>query len=314
MLTYKVKSLIILKEILFNEKIMQKKQFKILVFGEVLFDIYPQANKQHLGGAPFNYMFHLHSFGCKINLITKIGNDELGNEILKKIKHYNISTKYIDIDPSNETGKVIVNLNKNKIPDYNIKPNVAYDYINTNVANINQYDLLYFGTLAQRNKVSKTTLLKILHSSDNTLKFYDINLRQNFYSKEIISTSLKYADILKLNEDEFKTVCLLFNYDGFNEIENLKMLSKNFNIKYICITYGAKGSALYTDNKYNKYVLQKQNNIVDTVGAGDAFSAMLTLGILNNQNENEILKSASEYALEICQINGAIKEGVLSER
>lgn len=292
---------------------------KIAVFGEVLLDIYEESNNECIGGAPFNFMFHLAKFGFDTDFISKIGNDNYGKMILKKVSDAGISKNHIQIDKKYDTGKVIIKLNDEKIPTYNIVENVAYDYIDMpDIKDYSSYNIIYFGTLAQRNIHSRKNLYALIEKSSNAMKFFDINLRQNFYNREIIEKSLNYTDILKLNEDELQIVCDLFEIKSKNDFtsnknneiivnkEKVRKLSDLFNIKYITVTYGEKGSSLYFNNNCTDFNLTKKGDIVDTVGAGDAFSAMLVKGIIDNLDPYEILESSSEYALKICMQKGAV--------
>lgn len=279
----------------------------ITAIGEILFDVYP--DKKKLGGAPFNFIYHIINLTGRGNFVSKVGGDELGNEIFMFLKAHNISTDYIQIDNDKKTGLAKPTLNEKKVPEWVIEKERAYDFIENNSKLsklINQEtDCLYFGTLAQREKVSRETIQKFF--SNNVKHFCDLNIRQNFYSKEILSESLKAADVLKLNSDEIK----LINKELFNSEITLKDLPKKiideFEIDLLCLTKGEDGADLFKDDEKNSIKVPAEK-IIDTVGAGDAYASILCLGYLNNWELQKINELASKFANEIIKVNGALPE------
>lgn len=293
---------------------IKKNNYNILAIGEILFDIYPELNHQQTGGAPFNYLFHLNNLNCNVFFVSRIGKDKLGNQIFSFLKSHKFPADFIQQDNKHKTGQVIIELDNQGTPKFNILDNVTYDYIEhddkiekllmSSKSVFKKVDMIYFGTLCQRNKISRSSIMKLLGKAKDILKFYDINLRQNFHSKIIISRSLRYCDILKLNTEESKILQKHFNLSS-NIDKFIVELSKLFKIKTICLTQGEKGNLLYHNNKIYKKKLSKAE-IVDSVGAGDAFAAVLSLGILNKWPPEFILEKASELAYNICNIKGAI--------
>lgn len=279
----------------------------IISIGEILFDCYPDYKV--LGGAPFNFIYHVWRLTGKGKFISKVGDDELGNEIMEYLNSENFDTGFILKDEKYKTGKVQVKLNKNKIPEYIIEENAAYDFIELSADSKkyaqNEAGLIYYGTLAQRNKITRNTVKKLF--SYHAKYFYDVNLRQNFYSEKIIETSLKKADIVKLNEEELKIINSLLIQSGYDLIETSQTVLKEFEIELLCVTLGEEGALLFKKGEINKYK-HSVENIVDTVGAGDAYSAILCLGYLLGWGLNKINTLASEFAAEICKIKGAIPE------
>src|SRR3989304_9715022 len=183
---------------------------KIVSIGEVLFDCF--QNKKVIGGAPFNFFYHIYKLTTNAEFISRIGNDENGKSIIEFLKKNNISTNYLQMDYKYRTGTVKIKLDRNGIPDFNISPNCAYDFIGINpeVIKLIEFDtsLLYFGTLAQRNEISRKTIQSIL--GKNIRYFCDVNLRGKYYSKEILAESFRKVNVLKLNEDELKIISELF--------------------------------------------------------------------------------------------------------
>ena len=193
---------------------------KITAIGEILFDVYPHNKK--LGGAPFNFIYHIINLTGEGNFVSRVGKDELGNEILKFLSDHNISSKYVQIDEDNKTGVAKPVLNEKKVPEWVIEKERAYDFIenDSNLSKLitEETDCLYFGTLAQREKVSRNTIQSFFPNKINF--FCDLNIRQNFYSKDILNKSLAAADVLKLNSDEIKII----NKEFFNNEINLNDL------------------------------------------------------------------------------------------
>ncbi len=279
----------------------------ITAIGEILFDVYP--DKKKLGGAPFNFIYHIINLTGEGNFVSKVGKDELGNEILMFLKAHNISSKYIQVDNDNKTGVAKPILNEKKVPEWVIEKERAYDFIenDSNLSNlINKETIcLYFGTLAQRESVSRTTIQSFF--SNNIKRFCDLNIRQNFYSKEILIKSLKAADVLKLNTDEIKII----KAELFDSKINLKELPKKiideFKIELLCLTKGEDGADLFKEDERNSIKVPAEK-IVDTVGAGDAYASILCLGYLNNWELKKINELASKFANEIIKVNGALPE------
>lgn len=273
--------------------------------GEILFDVYPESKK--LGGAPFNFIYHIIKLTGAGNFISRVGNDDLGKEIKNLLAERNVSSEYIQTDCEHKTGITKIKLNENKVPEFIIKNNRAYDFIeNTNriekLLSV-QTDCLYFGTLAQRCKKSRETTQKLF--GKKTRYFCDLNIRQKYYSKETIEMSLDAADVLKLNEDELKLVNNLILHENYDLRNTAIKILKKFNLDLICVTRGNKGAILFKENEENSVNI-KNNHVVDTVGAGDAYAAMLCIGYLNKWKIEKINRIASEFASEIVMVAGAL--------
>jgi len=284
---------------------MSQKKISVAGLGEILWDVFPDGKK--LGGAPGNFAFHGQQLGFEANVISAVGIDDNGVEILEKIDDFNLDVKYIERLKEFPTGKVTVKVNDKGIPNYTIHENVAWDNIswNEDLSQLaNELDAVCFGSLAQRNKVSHETIARFLnHTKPQCLRVFDINLRQQFYSKEIIHTSLLYANILKLNEDELPVVANIFNYSGSEE-EILEHLMTDYQLRIIALTKGSVDSLLI-DHTGISYCEVPKVNIVDTVGAGDSFTAVLVAGILNGIDLNIVHKVATNIAAYVCTQNGA---------
>ena len=277
----------------------------VTAIGEILFDIYPDGKK--VGGAPFNFIYHIIRLTGQGNFVSRIGKDDLGMEIRSYLEERGVSPEFVQTDQLHKTGIAKTTLNEKKIPDFIIEKNRAYDFIQstpeTDKLISENTDCLYYGTLAQRNEVSRNTIQNLFDK--NVKCFCDLNIRQNYYSTELIEKSLKASNVLKLNEDELNLVNKLI----LNSEKDLKLITKklidDFEIELLCVTKGSDGAVLYRGGEENSFQL-KNDKVVDTVGAGDAYASMLCIGYLENWNLERINKLASEFAGEIVKVEGAL--------
>lgn len=281
----------------------------ILVFGEILYDIYDDVAV--IGGAPFNYSIQLSRLIYKndnLKFITALGKDDFSKDAFKFIENENIDSSLMQVLNNYETGKATVFMNENKIPDYIIHENVAWDNIEFNSdiekALKEKYDLFYFNILSCRSEKSYNTLKNIFKNIDSKYKVCDVTFRKNYYTKEKIKEALEFINILKINDDELAIIKSLFypNLQNDNEIL-LKNLNKDFNIDYIFLTLGKSGASSF----YNSQYIFKPSNkikVVDTVGAGDSFCAALSYAILKKLDIKKVLDFASAVSEEMIQVKG----------
>jgi fructokinase len=282
-----------------------KNNFTAVGLGEVLFDVFPSGKK--LGGAPVNFAYHLNSLGINCYPVSAVGNDKTGKELIQTIQSNTLSTKYIQFNSNFPTGTVQVELNEEGIPNYIIRENVAWDNIEMNNVLIDlarKCNVVYFGTLAQRSEASKHTITNFIeNASGNCIKAFDVNLRQSFYSNKIIENSLQLASVLKLNTDELSTVASIFGYTGSTETI-LSSLISNFGLKSIALTKGNEGSILVSSDKIS--TMKPENiSVIDTVGAGDAFTAGLVYGLLMDFDIEKTNRIANQLASYVCSKTGA---------
>ena len=276
----------------------------ITAIGEILYDIYP--DKKRLGGAPFNFIYHVWKITGKANFVSSVGNDENGKEILSHLNSIDFDTNYISVDDEHPTGTVQVKILEDKTPRFTISPECSYDYFTLNEKTKdlinNETDLIYFGTLSQRSETSRKTIESVLNK--NKKYFCDLNLRHDFYTKELIKQSLSASNVLKLNSDELEKLKSLFGLSLSTQMA-IHQLIFEFGIDILCVTLGSDGAILSTRNETSAY---KMSNIspLDTLGAGDAYAAILCLGYLNEMPIDGINKLANEFASEICLVNGAL--------
>ncbi len=278
---------------------------RVTAIGEILFDVYPYSKT--LGGASFNFIFHVIKLTGNGNFVSRIGQDTNGKEILKFIAENNLPGDFIQTDPIHPTGESIALLDNNKVPTWQIKTGTAYDYIEKNEEVeklINEKtDCLYFGTLAQRNITTRET---IHHFFNRDKKYFcDLNIRQNFYTTDLIRDCIKACNVLKLNIEELQLVNTLLLDKNFDINETPKRLINEYSIDRLCVTYGDQGAVIFEGSQSSNYRL-KVDNVIDTVGAGDAYAAVLCIGYLNRWDIEKTNELASRFAGEIVRINGAI--------
>lgn len=278
---------------------------RITSIGEILFDVYPGCKT--IGGAPFNFLYHIKKLTGTGNFVSRIGNDDNGKEIIKFLRSNGISIEYTQIDPIHPTGISLAALDALKIPTWEIKTDTAYDFIQATAETKNlienETDCLYFGTLAQRNIISRKTIQKFFNL--DLRYFCDLNVRQNFYTESLIKECISAADILKINIDELHLINELILKKKFDAADTPRRILEEFNLKIICVTYGEDGANIFRGSEYSHFKV-KIKNVVDTVGAGDAYAAILCIGYHRNWDIGKINKIASEFAGEIIKINGAL--------
>lgn len=284
-----------------------------LCYGEILWDIIDQ--KKCLGGAPFNVACHLSRMGCNSYILSALGSDDLGTSALSKIKYEKVQTDFLKIHDSIPTGTATVFLS-NGIPDYEFNFPNAWDNIELTDSQIKtilntQWDIFCFGTLAQRSETSRKTLCSILPFIKTECRFYDVNFRKEFYSKDILEFCLKFTDVLKLNDEELPVFAELFNLSKADSQSGIDELCFNicriFNLKGLILTCGKNGSYAYFDGTKNSCYPAKVK-VVDTVGAGDSLSAAFLFNYVRTKNPSTALKEGSRLADIVVQHAGALPE------
>lgn len=272
-----------------------------LIFGEVLFDSFPGGRKV-LGGAPFNVAWNLQALGLSPLLVSRVGNDKLGRHIRETMESWGMDCRGLQVDLNHPTGRVHIELIKGE-PSFTIPPNQAYDYI-TGIDISLQYEpsFIYHGSLALRSEVSYKSLA-LLKQSNKCPVFVDINLRRPWWSSETVFSMIEGATWLKLNDAELDA---LVSSSGSLEKRCLLMLER-FDLEALFVTLGDKGAAaFYSDDSYLFLKPQKNVRIADTVGAGDAFSSVLLLGLTMNWPPALTMHRAQELASAVVGQRGAV--------
>ncbi len=274
--------------------------------GELLWDLLPEGKQ--LGGAPANFAYHSACLGAEAYVISAIGKDQSGEEIISKFNCKKLPVDYISIQPEYPTGTVDVVLNEAGNPQYVIHQNVAWDHIPFSPQQeqlVQKADAICFGSLAQRNSESRNTLYQVLsHTKDSCLKIFDCNLRYPFFTTEIIIQSLSEANVLKLNEDEFSIFAGIFDT---KQDQTISLLFEKFNLQLIAVTYGAEGSRLFT-KKEESFLGSTAIKVADTIGAGDAFTAAMVSGLLENIPLHQVHERAVQLSSFVCTQNGAMPD------
>jgi len=276
------------------------KHAAALIFGEVLFDCFPDGNSV-LGGAPFNVAWHLQAFGLSPLMISSVGDDELGASVKRAMLDWNMDTAGLQLDSAHPTGSVDIEFDQGE-PHYTIVEQRAYDHIQAqSLPSLADYNLLYHGTLALRNSVSREALSRLKAGHHGTV-FMDVNLRDPWWKKAFVQELLNDADWVKLNEDE---LLLLGIGSGTTESQAREFLDAH-GLTGLVVTLGAKGAiALTADGKLIDVAPSKTLDVVDTVGAGDAFTSVLILGITRAWPLDATMQRAQSFASLIVGKQGA---------
>ncbi len=287
---------------------MNENTLKVLAFGEILFDFIGGA--EHLGGAPLNFAAHISRLGANAAILSAIGCDDRGERAVKRLLDYGVGCEYILRSPKHLTGIVNVELSGQGQPSYSILENVAYDniaYSPRQAASIldEGWDAFYFGTLAQRNDVSRECLYDLLDRFSGGVVFCDINLRQNYYSRRIIEKSFGYADIVKINDDELRVLSKLL-YDDVIEPERFfGRLACEYGIKLLVVTCGSRGCDVFAESGWF-HSDGVEVDVVDTVGAGDAFSAAFLYSYLTGHTLEQSAGIANRLGAAVAGQRGAV--------
>ncbi|MBD5268464.1 MAG: carbohydrate kinase [Bacteroides sp.] len=279
----------------------------VVGMGEALWDVLPEGRK--IGGAPANFAYHVSQFGLPGIVVSAVGDDPLGDEILENFDSKGLTHK-VDKVPY-PTGTVQVELDRDGIPMYDIKENVAWDNIpfSPELEEIAKNTrAVCFGSLAQRNVVSRNTISKFLDSmpkNDDSLIVFDVNLRQGFYTKEILCDSMERCNILKINDEELVAVSRLFGYPGIDLQDKCWILLGKYNLKMLILTCGVNGSYVFTPGKVSFQPTPKVE-VADTVGAGDSFTAAFISSILKGESVEEAHSKAVRTSAFVCTQKGAM--------
>lgn len=280
----------------------------IVGLGEILWDMLPEGKQ--LGGAPANFAYHVGQFGLNGCAVSAIGNDSLGQEILEQLgrRRMNVCLERT----AYPTGCVDVTLDKDGVPQYEIKQNVAWDNIpwSAKIQEIAENTMVVcYGSLAQRNSVTRQTIHKFLDVMplEATLRVFDINLRQHFYTKDIISDSLKRCDVLKINDEELLSLREMFELPDVDVKSLCGTLLSMFGLKMLILTCGVNGSYVFASDT-TSFIPTPKVEVVDTVGAGDSFTAAFCSAMLKGRSIEIAHKLAVDVSAFVCTQKGAMPE------
>lgn len=264
----------------------------VLSFGEVLWDILP--TETILGGAPCNFAYRVNSLGDKGIIISRLGKDDLGKKAYDRISSLGLDTTFLQWDDLHPTGTVPVTFDNDNKPDFDIVKDVAYDYIEMDdllKKAVSMADCICFGTLSMRSAVTRETLQQILEIAKDNIKLLDINLRKDCYNIDTVIYSLEKADILKLNEDELYQIAEMLNITSKDNFQLCADIMQKWSLRYCVVTLGEKGAFAISDKNEKVYVPGYEINLVDSVGAGDAFTA----GFIHHILQDSSLAEACQF-------------------
>ena len=279
----------------------------VVGMGEALWDVLPEGKK--IGGAPANFAYHVSQFGLPGYVVSAVGDDALGKEIVENFTSKGLNQLIAEVPYP--TGTVQVEIDQAGIPQYDIKENVAWDnipYTDSLEALAKRTKAVCFGSLAQRNVVSRDTINRFLDAmpqSDDSLVVFDVNLRQGFYNKEILCNSMSRCNILKINDEELVTVSRMFGYPGIDLQDKCWILLGKYNLKMLILTCGINGSYVFTPGNVSFQPTPKVE-VADTVGAGDSFTAAFIASILKGRSVQEAHSRAVRTSAYVCTKKGAM--------
>ena len=281
---------------------------RVIGLGEVLWDLLPEGKQ--LGGAPANFAYHAHALGASAWPVTRVGADGLGTEIVQRLADQGLPTEQVQVDDTAPTGTVAVDLLPGGQHRFTIHEAVAWDRLEATpeaLALARSADVICFGTLGQRCAPSRAAIEAIASAAPaEALRIFDINLRQRFYSPEVILGSLRIANILKVNDEELPVLAEVLALRG-TPADQLMRIASDFNLLLVALTRGAEGSSLYADGRISD-VAGSPAAVADTIGAGDAFTAAMALGWLEGWELDTINRRANTVASFVCSRPGATPE------
>lgn len=281
------------------------RKITALGLGETLWDVLPDGKK--LGGAPANFAYHVNALGGTGIPVSRIGDDDLGRETLAELRTHAVSTDHISIDPAHPTGTVDAAIDADGVATYTFPDDVAWDFLafdDATLALAASADAICFGTLAQRSTLSREAMYGLLEAAPQALKVYDINLRQDFHTPDRIRASLNRADALKINDDELAFITPEFSLPT-TERDALEELMNEHALSLAVLTRGDKGSLIITPDGVSDQP-GKPAKVVDTIGAGDSFTAAMVLAHLNGLPLDTVNDYAATVAAYVCGQAGAM--------
>ena len=277
----------------------------VIGIGEALWDMLPEGKK--LGGAPANFAYHASQFGLEGLAVSAIGHDPLGEELVGQLEEHALPYHLARVDYP--TGTVQVTLDSRGVPQYEIKTGVAWDNIpyTKELADLAaNCQAVCFGSLAQRSPVSRESIGLFLDAvPEDCLKVFDINLRQDFYNKEVLESSFRRCDILKINDEELVVMARLFNLPGLALEEKCRYLIKEYNLKMLILTCGVNGSYVFYDGGMS-FLETPKVQVADTVGAGDSFTGAFVGSLLTGKSVTEAHETAVKVSAFVCTQSGAM--------
>jgi fructokinase len=289
----------------------EKSTIPAICFGEILWDMLPDGPQP--GGAPLNVAYHMNKLGVPTSIMSKVGNDVQGDDLINLLDIWNIDRQFLQSDTNYRTGEVIAKMNNGNEVSYDILFPVAWDYIEKNSGlkdRINAASYIVYGSLASRNETTRESLFELLET--DAIKVFDINIRPPFIGQELLKALLEKADIVKFNQAELEMVQLLFRGSLGNEASQISFIMDRFNIREVIITKGESGASYYKADKTH-HSWGSEVKVKDTIGSGDSFLAAFLAGHYLNENPEIILKNAIAMGAFIATKKGGCPEYLISE-
>jgi fructokinase len=278
----------------------------VVSFGEALWDLLPTGPV--LGGAPLNFAYRVNSLGHRSFIVSRLGKDDLGQKARKQITGLGMADTFLQWDDAHPTGTVEIYLDEDKNPDYTIIENVAYDYIQSEagLANVvEKAECFCFGTLAQRNPVSRQSLTSLLSKFSGKFTLLDINLRKNCYAKDTITSSLATANILKINNEELRVLVDFLELQGGSAPDQAESLLNRAELKYCVVTLGESGAFALSNTGEKTYSPGYNIKLVDPCGSGDGFAAGFVHSLLENRSLREACRFGNALGSMVARQQGA---------
>jgi fructokinase len=284
-----------------------KLRRKIVGLGEILWDMLPSGRQ--LGGAPSNFAYISTLLGNEGAVASRVGDDALGHEAVAHLAKVGVSTAAVQVDLQHATGTVQVEVDGNGQPTFHIAENVAWDFLEWTPdwrELAEQADAICYGSLAQRSEVSRSTIRQFLAATRrDAVRIFDVNLRQAFYSSDVLAESMKIAEIVKLNHDELPRVMQILGLDHRDDVSSAKALIESDGLRLVCITRGERGSLLLNDRSHDEHPGYRVP-VRDTVGAGDAFTAALIYEYLRGASLTKMNETANRMGAWVAGRTGAM--------
>ena len=279
---------------------------KVIGIGELLWDHLPTGPR--MGGAPANFTCHTRALGAQSTVISRVGTGEWGDALLARLSELGVGTEGVSRDPEHPTGRVDVELAADGQPKFTILRGMAWDHLEateTMLELVSSADAVCFGTLGQRSLSSRSAIRQLVASTPaHALRVFDVNLREDYYSAEVLDESLRIANVCKLSDAELPIVSKLLGLDGASG-DRLEELRARYQLRLVAYTRGAEGSVLAGDGCASVHP-GLPTRVRDTIGAGDSFTAAVTMGMLHGWSLDEISETANETAAFVCSHEGAV--------
>ncbi|MBN2577839.1 MAG: carbohydrate kinase [Pirellulales bacterium] len=279
--------------------------YQIVGIGEVLWDLLPTGPQ--MGGAPANFAYHAHALGARSGLISRVGDDPLGREILDRLRQWDLPADGVTVDPAAPTGTVPVTLSADGQPEFTITENVAWDRIEADPPALRlaaAAEAVCFGSLAQRSPASRTGIRRLVAAAPPAaLRVFDVNLRQHYYTPEVLEASLRLANVVKVNDRELEVLAEILQLPGGMK-EQIRRLADDYALSVVALTRGDRGSLLYREGQWSDDP-GRPTRVKDTIGAGDSFTAAMVLDLLAGLSLDAINRRANEVAAYVCSCQGA---------